>query len=75
MSRELKRVKLRSNERKRTWHTTMLVNNDEIGDLVGSASLSKLLDDVVSSIYSVRVGEDESHFLKWTKAQRGRETG
>lgn len=42
----------------------MLVNNDKIGNLVGSASLSELLDDVVSSIYSVGVGEDESHFLQ-----------
>jgi len=42
----------------------MFVDDDQIGNLVGSASLCKLLDDVISSIYSVRVGEDESHFLE-----------
>lgn len=41
----------------------MLMNNHQIRNLVRSTCLGQVLDDVVSSIYAMRVGKDETHLL------------
>jgi hypothetical protein len=41
----------------------VLVDNNEVGDFVCSASLCKLLNDIVSSVYPVGVREDKPKLL------------
>jgi hypothetical protein len=41
----------------------VLVDDDEVGDLIGPAGVGELLDDIVSAVDAVRVGQDEPHLL------------
>lgn len=41
----------------------MFVQNNEVGDVVCSTCISEVFHNVVSSVYSMGVGEDEAHFL------------
>lgn len=50
-------------EGKLTRDTAMFVYHYKIRDLVGSAGLYELLDDVVTSVDPVRVGKHQSQFL------------
>jgi hypothetical protein len=48
---------------RRTGYAPVLVDDDEVGDLVGPAGVGELLDDIVSAVDAVRVGQDEPHLL------------
>lgn len=41
----------------------MFMYNNEVCYIIRSTRICKFFDDVVSSIYSVRVWEDETHLL------------
>ena len=43
--------------------TTVFMDHDEVRDFVCAASLDEFLHDVVSSVYSIGVGEDQTQFL------------
>lgn len=45
------------------WDSAMLVQDDQIRNLVATASRNKFRDHMISSIYSLRVGKDEPHLL------------
>jgi hypothetical protein len=47
-------------------HTAMFVQNDEIGDIVGSTCFGQLFYNVSTSVYSVWIWEYKTHFL-WCK--------
>jgi hypothetical protein len=50
----------------------MLMYHHQVRDLVRPTRLCQVLDDVVSSVYTVRVGEDEPHFFGELEEFRGR---
>lgn len=47
----------------RTRNTTVFMENNEISNVVGTTSIRQLFYNVVSSVDSMRVGENEPHFL------------
>ena len=47
----------------RTWDATVLMNDDKIADFVRSTCVCQLFDNVVSTIYSMRIWENQTHFL------------
>ncbi len=46
-----------------TWLASCFMDNDEISDIILSTCFNDLFDDMVSSVDSLCVGEDEFHFL------------
>jgi hypothetical protein len=52
---------------RRTWCPSVFMKYDEVCDIVGTASLCKVLYYIVSSVNSVRVGKNEAHFLDGQK--------
>jgi len=44
--------------------TTVLVKNDEVGDIVCTTSSSKFFDDIGTAVDTCGVWEDKTHFLR-----------
>ena len=53
--------------RKLTWHTTMLVDNDDIRDVIGSTSLHQLCRFIVATVDSLTVRNDQLYLLQVQK--------
>lgn len=46
-----------------TRYTTVFVENDEVSYVIRSACFRQFLHDIISTIYAMRIGEDQSHLL------------
>ena len=54
----------------RTRCSSMFVEYNEVRDIVGTTSLRKVLDHIISPINPVRIGEYQAHLLRQTRVNQ-----
>ena len=53
----------------------MFVEYNEVRDIVGTASLRKVLDHIISPVNPVRIGKYQAHFLQQTQVNQKTKNG
>jgi hypothetical protein len=54
----------------RTRCSSMFVKHNEVRDIIGTASLRKVLDHIISPVNPVRIGKYQAHLLRWMRANQ-----
>jgi hypothetical protein len=67
---ELITISTQFEKKKRTRCSSMFVEYNEVCDIVGTASLRKVLDHIISPVNPVRIGKYQAHLLRQMRVSR-----